>query len=194
MKKLTIALAALLVSAAAYGQGTIPVANQGTVTINNLVNSATHLNRFYVVGTDPADATTSSVGTDYSVNFLGGPTGAALSALVPLDPSSSTFRGAAGSAGAGYFSGKTVTVSTVKAGDAADIVVRVLGPNNFSQDFRYNNIVLGGDNGSGAPPSTPPNLNFGPTPLGLNVTVPEPTTLALGALGLGAALLFRRRQ
>jgi hypothetical protein len=193
MKKLTIALAALLISAAAYGQGTIPVANQGNLTINNLVNSSQRLNRFYISGVDPSDASTSSVGTDYSVNFLGGPTGSQLSALVPLDPASSTFRGAAGSAGAGYFTGKTVTVSTVKAGDSADIVVRVLGPNNFQQDFRYNGIVLGGDNGSGAPPTTPPNLNFGTTPLALN-TVPEPATLALGALGLGAALFFRRRQ
>jgi len=57
---------------------------------------------------------------------------------------------------------------------------------------------LGGDPGGGALPITPPTLSgFGPeSGAGLSLTyhtIPEPTTIALGVLGVGALLLRRRK-
>jgi hypothetical protein len=53
--------------------------------------------------------------------------------------------------------------------------------------------------GAGSPPSLPPTLTGGgnqlvSTGLELNTNVPEPTTMALGALGIGALVLARRRK
>jgi len=49
--------------------------------------------------------------------------------------------------------------------------------------------------GSGTPPAPPGLLNFATFNMSITTaTTPEPTTLALGAMGIGAALLFRRRK
>lgn len=174
MKKLIIAAAALLVSIAAYGQGQLVINNRVPPDINA---------RFILAGVDPAAATSSSIGTDYGVQLLGGPVGGT---LVALDPASTTFRGAAGTAAAGYFNGVTATVPGVAAGANASILLRVTGPGlGAGQDFGPYPVTLGG----GVNP--PPNLALGTTPLSV---VPEPATLALGALGVGALLMIRRRK
>jgi len=174
MKKLIIAAAALMVSLAAYGQG--------QVSINNRIG--TEVNARVVLSTDAAG--TSSVGSpDWTVSFVGGPVGGA---LVPLDPAGSTFRGAAGTAAAGYFVGQTPTVPGVAAGGNAQISLIVNGPNGVSQTFGPFTA-----NGLGGGTVTPPNLALGTSPLTVNA-VPEPTTLALGAIGVGALLALRRRK
>jgi len=176
MKKLMIALAALMVSIAAYGQGQF--------SFNNRVG--TEVNARFVLPSDAAGS--SSIGSpDWTVQLLGGPAGTAVGSLVPLDPASTTFRGAPGTAAAGYVTSVTPTVPGVAAGANASVLVRVMGPNGASQDFgpfTVNNL------GGGA--QLPPNLQLGTTPLVVNV--PEPTTLALGALGIGALLCIRRRK
>jgi MYXO-CTERM domain-containing protein len=186
MKKLILGAGALMVALAAYGQG--------TVTINNRVG--TEVTARFVGTADPAG--TSSIGSpDYTVQFLGGPKGTAVGSLQALTPSSSTMRGAAGTATAGYFNGVTATVPGVPPGGNADVLVRLLGPSGFTQDFGpYPANGLGGDNPTGGPPLTPPNLQMGTTALTVTggTNVPEPTTLALGALGLGALLAIRRRK
>jgi MYXO-CTERM domain-containing protein len=173
MKKLIIALAALSVSVAAYGQGQFYVNNRiGTEVTARIVM--------------PGDAAgTSSVGSpDWTVSFLGGAAGTPIASLKPLDPAGSTFRGAAGSSGAGYFNGQTVTVAGVDSGKDATVLLRVLGPGGAQTDFGPYPVTLGG----GVNP--PPNLQLGTA----NLVVPEPTTLALAALGLGALLAIRRRN
>lgn len=179
MKKLTIAVAALMVTVAAYGQGQF--------TLNNRVTTS-GINARFVLSSDPADGTASSVGTDYTVNLLGGPQGTATAQLVPLQPASTTFRGAAGTATAGYVTPVDPVVPGVAPGANASIVLRVLGPQvaGGQQDFGPYNLALGGGT------VTPPLLPLGGNPL--VVQIPEPTTLALGALGLGALLLIRRRK
>lgn len=168
MKKLIITLAALMVSIAAYGQGT----TDGQLNINNKIG--TEVNARFVGANDAAG--TSSIGSpDWTVQLLGGPVGGT---LVPLSPSTTTFRGAAGSASAGYFAGVSPTVPGVPIGGNADVTVRVMGPGGFQQDFKYTVNGLGGGT------VIPPNLQMGTSPLVIN-TVPEPTTLALGALGVG---------
>jgi len=185
MKKLIIALAALMVSVAAYGQGSF--------LFNNRIGTEVNARFVNVAAGDPVTGTSSSIGSpDWTVNLLGGPAGAAVGTLVPLTagPNSvlpTTFRGAAGSNTAGYVTAATAIVPGVAIGQNASVLVRVLGPGGLTQDFGpYTVVGLGGET------VTPPNLPLGTSPL--LVTVPEPTTLALGALGLGALLLMRRRK
>jgi MYXO-CTERM domain-containing protein len=177
MKKLIIAAAALMVSLAAYGQGL------GQVSINNRIG--TEVNARIVLASDAAG--TSSVGTpDWTVSFLGGPVGTATSALQPLDPAGSAFRGAAGSSAAGYFTGQTPTIPGTTPGGSGLVLLRVSGPGGVTADFGPYTV-----NNLGGGTITPPNLALGTSPLTI---VPEPTTLALGALGLGALLVIRRRK
>lgn len=171
MKKLIIAMAALMVSAAAYGQGQF--------VFNNRIG--TEVNARFVLPSDEAGQ--SSIGSpDWTVQLFGGPAGTPAADLQPLTPSSTTFRGPAGANTAGFVTGVTPTVPGVAVGQEASILVRVLGPGS-STDFTYN-VTLGGDT------VVPPNLQMGTSPL----VVPEPTTMVLAALGLGALLAFRRRS
>lgn len=175
MKKLIIALAAFMASVAAYGQGQF--------VFNNRIG--TEVQARFILPTDPATGTSSSVGSpDWTVQLFGGTQGTPAAQLVPLNPASTGFRGAAGTAAAGFVTGITPEVPGVAPGGAASILVRVLGPGGIQADFGPYNVTLGGGT------ITPPNLALGTTPL----VVPEPTTLALGALGVGALLLMRRRK
>jgi MYXO-CTERM domain-containing protein len=172
MKKLILIAASLMVALTSYGQGQFFFTNRDTTA---------GVNARFVLSTDTG--TTSSIGTDYTVTLTGGAAGAAT--LVPLEPSTTTFRGAAGANTAGYVTPVTVTVPGVAAGAAADVLVSVTGPGgSFSQKFTIPSL------GGGA--VTPPTIPLGAA--NLIVQVPEPTTLALGVLGLGALLAIRRRK
>jgi len=186
MKKLIIAAAALMVSLAAYGQG--------QVTVNNKI--APDIDARLTASGDAAG--TSSIGKpDWTVSLFGGPVGTAVTALKPLeDPNAAAgtalapvaMRGAAGTAAAGYFNAGSPVVPGVAAGGNAIVQLRVNGPNGFTQSFDPVTV-----NGLGGGTITPPNLGLGTTPLTISL-VPEPTTLALGALGLGSLLVLRRRK
>jgi len=178
MKKLIIALAALMVSIAAYGQGQFVFNNR----IGTEVNA-----RLILQGVDPTTGATSSIGSpDWTVQLLGGPQGTPVANLVPLDPAGTGFRGAAGTTTAGYVTSVTPTVPGVAIGGNADILVRVVGPGGISQDLGPFTVT-----GLGGGTATPPNLQLGTSPISI---VPEPTTLALGVIGLGALLAIRRRK
>jgi len=172
MKKLIIAVAALMVSIAAYGQGQF--------VFNNRI--LPDINARFIANTDPAAGTSSSIGSpDYTVQLF--------SAGTALD--TTTFRGAAGSAAAGYVTPLTETVPNVAPGANASITVKVLGPNiaGGSQSFGPYTFALGG----GTLPPT--NMPLGSQPLTVTLgAIPEPSTLALGFLGLGAILAVRRRK
>ena len=175
MKKLIIALAALMVSIAAYGQGQF--------VFNNRIG--TEVTARFITSLDPANGTSSSIGSpDWSVKLFGGPVGGTLGAL---DPASTGFRGAAGTSTAGYVVGVTPVVPGVAIGGNASVSLTVLGP-GVSQSFGPYTV-----NGLGGGTTTPPNLQLGTSPLIVSV-IPEPTTLALGALGLGSLLFIRRRK
>jgi len=167
MKKLMIAVAALMVSIAAYGQGQF--------VFNNRVPP--DINAKFVTDTGVALA-----GTAYTVQILGGPQGGTLAPLATTD-----FRTGAA---AGYVNPLTVTVPTVGGGKNADILLKVFAGVGTSgsalAQFPYSVTVT-------EAPATPPNLAMGTNPLTV-ATVPEPATLALGALGLGALLAIRRRS
>jgi MYXO-CTERM domain-containing protein len=171
MKKLILAAAALMVSIAAYGQGQFVFNNRIPPDINA---------QFQLGG-----VATALTGTDYTVELLGGAQGTALSAAQVLGNTS--FRTGAA---AGYVNPVTVTVPGVAGGKSADIFLEVF----------KGSTPTGTALGTFGPftvtvneaPNPPLNLPVGTS--ALNVTVPEPATLALGALGLGALLAIRRRK
>jgi MYXO-CTERM domain-containing protein len=174
MKKLMIAVAALMVSIAAYGQGQFVFNNRVPPDINA---------RFQL--TSDASGTSSLAGNAYTVQLLGGAEGTPAAQLTPL--ATTDFR--TGNA-AGYVNPLTVTVPGVANGKNASIVLNVFAGASATgaalTSFGPYTVAVA------EAPATPPNLALGTNPL--IVPVPEPATLALGAIGLGALLAIRRRK
>jgi len=179
MKKLLIALAAVMVSVASYGQGQVVFAN----LVGTAVNAPVMLQ-----GTDHGP------GAGYSSQlFLQGANGA-LTALTPA----STFRPAGVGAAAiadRYWLSQTVDVP-VTPGANATFVVRAwktsLGSYDAAvaskSDFGFSSPVTVAVGGGTLPPSNLVGLQ------GFSVNqVPEPSTIALGLLGVAAMALRRRK-
>jgi len=178
MKKLIYVAAFLAASMAAYAQGTI--------TFNNRVTGTVDAPVFDVGGTVKLDGA-----NGYFAQVYAGPDAGSLAAV----GSPVAFR--VGSA-AGYISGGDVSIASVAGGAKAQVQLRawgggfasyeaaVAGGAKFGSSSIFESLPLGG---AGAPPSTPPAM-VGLTSFSL---VPEPSTIALGALGM-AALLIRRRK
>jgi len=182
MKKILTAVAVLFVSLGALAQGTINFAN-GAPGVNAPI-------------TDASGAL--AAGTGFVAQLWAGATAGSLTAVSPT----ATF---ATGASAGYFFGGSRTIPGVATGSSAFIQVRVWssGFADWASAFAAytaNNPAaqIGGDL---VPAWASPNLGGGPTPpanlIGMQSfnlrAVPEPSTIALAALG-AAALLFRRRK
>ena len=173
-----IAAAALMVSIAAYGQGQF--------VFNNRIGSGATAEVDAKFQLDTDTGTTSSLaGTAYLVQVLGGKTGTPVAQLTALG--TTDFRSGAA---AGYVNAISPVVPGVANGQAADIFLRVFKGSSATgtplQTFGPYTITLT------EAPAAPPNLQLGKSPI--IVTTPEPATLALGALGLGALLAIRRRK
>lgn len=123
---------------------------------------------------------------DWSVLLLGGPVGTPPNQLQPLDPPSTGFRGAPGTPLAGYVVPTPVWIPHVPEGQIADVVVRLIGPSGFRQDFGpFTVFYIGGE--------SPPNLQLGTQPFFVSVPecIPEPTSLGLALIGLWALTCWR---
>lgn len=170
MKKVIIALAALVVTVSAYGQG--------AVVFNNRVTGVVDARVLNVDGT--------GAGAGVTAQLFGGPAGTAVGALTALTPTT-TFR-TTSAAAQGYVNSVDVTVPGVAAGAQATLVMRAFEGADFASasvkgESNPITITLGGGT---LPPANLVGLQ------GFSL-IPEPTTLALGALG-AALLLFRRRK
>jgi hypothetical protein len=177
MKKLLIALAAVLVTAATYGQGTVRFANRDLTS-----------------GLDAPillAGTTHGPGADYSAQlFL--VNGSTYTALTPA----STFNATSGSIADQYIKPQDVTVPGVAGNSSGTFVIRAWKTSEGSYDAALSKgqsapVTVAQLGGAGSPPSVPALL----TGLqGFSVTaVPEPTVIALGALGAAAFMLRRRK-
>jgi len=189
MKKLIYVAAFLAASLSAYAQG--------TVSFNNRITGVVDAPVFDVGGT------VRLAGAAFFAQLYAGAAGTADAALVAIG-SPTPFRPVPpATTGQGYVVAVSeVTVPGVAVGGTARIQMRAWdstfgtygaalagnGKAGFSASFDVAN--LGGQGPSG-PPSVAPNL-VGLTSFSLT-QVPEPSTIALGALGV-AALLFRRRK
>jgi hypothetical protein len=184
MKKLAFVAAFLAASLAAYAQG--------TVNFNNRVVGVVDAPIFGV------DNVTKLAGTGFSAQLYSGPAGAAEAALTAVGPVQAFRTGAA----AGYIvaPANEVNIPGVGAGGTATLQVRawagafasyeaaVAGGSPAGKSTTFQSAPLGGSVG-GAPPN-PGAALVGLTSFSL---VPEPSTIMLGALGLGALLLRRKK-
>jgi hypothetical protein len=171
MKKLMIAVAALMVSIAAYGQGQFVFNNRALPDVNA-----------------PFQDPTGNKLTGYTVQVLAGATGSQMTAAQSVGTTDMRTGNAAG-----YVNPLTPTVPGIANGAKADVWL------NFFQGTATTGTAaatLGPYTVTLAEaPNTPGPLPLGTSPINTGIgTVPEPATLALGLIGLGTLLAFRRRS
>ena len=170
MKKLILAVAAVMVSVAAFAQG--------VVVFNNRVAGVVDARVTFADGSG-------GVGAGYTAQLFGGADAANLTALNPA----TSFR-TSSTAAQGYVNSVDVTVPGIAPGNKATLVMRVFDSANAQVGASGQiTITLGGGT---LPPSNLEGLQpF--TVTGAGVVVPEPSTIVLAALGVGALLLRRRK-
>jgi hypothetical protein len=179
MKKLLVTLAAVLVSASAFGQGTINFTTRIAGTLDAPV--------FKPDGVTGAGAGTAANAQLFLV------TGTTFTALTPA----TTFRATPTGAAQNYVipPATPVTVTGIAARQQATVVLRAWEGASYDTALTRGQsapitITLGGPV-AGQPDDFPANL-VGLQGFSMTV-IPEPSVMALGLLG-AAALLYRRRK
>jgi hypothetical protein len=185
MKKLILTAAALMIAVAAHAQGAF------TFNTRNLTGDPAKNIRF----TDASGNFLS--GADFFVQVFAGPAAGGVAGLQPLDgalPLNRTGNGA------GYTNPFLQAYTTSFTGDALIGYAAYQGSSWANATLKSPIISTQNGGAAGAAnltvalqaaPNLPLEVALG---TGTVALVPEPTTLALGLLGLGALLAFRRRQ
>jgi len=187
-----------LITTAVCAMATVAAFGQATVSFNSTIGGTAGVapdNTIFLPG--------GKVGVDspYQAEIAVG-TGTTLSSLSLIPASITSMAG-----GGGYIFGPTLTLASTPTGTTVAFDVLVWNPadgSTYAAASAKNGAIVGssgviqgyvtgGPNASG-PPSIAPNPAFSSFTLAPVSNVPEPTTLALGAMGLGAALLFRRKK
>jgi len=180
MKKLIITAAALMIAVAAHAQGQFAVNFKGGG--NDI--------KFLLPGT-----TTPVAGTEgYMVEILAGADAASLQPLGAVALSRTSPAAALG------YPNPTVASFTLSSGTTALVGYQTFLGSDFATATLKGDLITKQNGGTGPdqtvalvqPPNLPNTVNFGTGTA--FAPVPEPTTLALGLLGLGTLLAFRRRQ
>ena len=177
MKKLILTVAAVMVSVAAFAQG--------QVTFNNRVTGVVDARVTFADGPNAG----AGVGAGYTAQLFGGASESALAALNP----STTFR-TSSAAALGYVNGVVVDVPSIAAGNKATLVMKVLDSTGaVIGSSKAISVSLGGGT---LPPANLEGLAAFTVSVGGGAppVIPEPSTLALAAVGGAAALLLRRRK
>jgi len=175
MKKLIITAAALMIAAAAYGQGQF-LFNTRDISAGNNVT--------FTFNGAPA------TGADLFVDVLAGKDQAGLVKVGDALPLNRT------GAGAGYtnpFSG-IYTVPGTSGGQAVLVGYRAYQGTSYATATATSPLAVASSLTTLTEPPTPPNEVALGTVANVITTVPEPSTLALGLLGLGSLLAIRRRK
>jgi hypothetical protein len=173
MKKLIVTAVALMVTVAAQAQGTFLFNALGANNVQFLMPDGT-----------PIGASQGDFNVQPWVSIGGAPM-VALEPLVPLNrPDGHPFLGYPNPAGTTY------TVPGAPQGTTVSVVIRAF------QGTRFETSPIWGETSPASiqlvePPTPPSTLPLGTQTITL---IPEPTTWALGLLGLGAVMLFRRRK
>jgi hypothetical protein len=166
---------------------------QGTVSFNNNSAFATVANRLVNnVGGAPL------VGTDFVAQLYFGSAGTAAGSLTAVTTAPARFRVATTSS-PGTWSGGTRTLDGIASGVTATLQVRVWNATAFPAG--YDAAVAGrGVTGASDPfaytvpaAGSPPAAFFMENMRGFTL-VPEPSTIALGVLGLAGLVFIRRRK
>jgi len=167
MKKTLATIAALLMTAAAYGQGTVNFANR----LPNVFDAA------ITVGTTTEGAGTLA-GTTVQLLIQNGTSFTAVGSPI-------AFRASSGAA-AKYFDGGAIEIPGTAAGGTATLAVRIAGLNVVGKDSPTWSQALGG----GLLPAEN-MVNMKPFTV---QAIPEPTTIAFGLLGAAALFAARRKS
>jgi hypothetical protein len=203
MKKAMIAVAAIAMSASAFAQGTITFFN------NNILNASGQTYRAGVfqdneplVPNDPKGDSTIGAGGSISIGlFLPGST----TPLNYTDGTAAVTTGRTTSAPEVFARTGDVVVTGTAPGATTTLVVKAWSTSAGSYEAAQNingaqwgsqtftSKALGGTNPNPPPPSffTPDMAPF--TGFEMDTSVPEPSTIALGVLGIGALLIRRRK-
>jgi len=210
MKKALLAIAAVVVSGSAFAQGTLIFKTLG---VQNSAGTGTYNVPLFASNGDNVTAGV-SVANENSTAPAGTLPGTVTLGLFVAGSTTPFATGILGTAAAtGPYvvtpPSQTVAVPGAAPGTSPTIFIRAwqgsqgfdaakLTQNSNWREWQYTTKPLGGDPGGGALPITPPTLTGWGAETGtgyeLNMTVPEPTTLALGVLGVGALVLARRRK
>jgi hypothetical protein len=178
MKKLALIAVGLVTACAMYAQGTLNFANIGGGGLNSPFKDAAGVN---LTG-------------QYKVELLAGPSASSLSSIVVL---TTTFA-------AGYFNGSSQSIANLTS-TSGFALVRVWSDLTATSWANVSSGFYGVSGGIAAPtpfgitvtaPATPagtPASMVNMPAISLIPVVPEPSVIALGAVGL-AALLLRRRK
>jgi len=172
MKKTLVAIAALLITAAAYGQGSVNFANRVVGVVDQPVLQG--------AGGNPALGIGEINGIKAQLLLVNGtsttPVGTAIA-----------FRGTTGLL-ARYFDGGSIDIPGTAAGGTATLKVRITGAQVVGGQFDGPSFTqaLGGGQ---LPAENMATFTGFSVPL-----VPEPTTIALGVLGAAALVAARRRK
>lgn len=185
MRKLIALFAVTVITASALAQGTVSFNNNSAfaTTADRLVRN---------VGGSPL------VGQNFVAQLYYGPQGSDMGSLTAVASSASLFRVATTSS-PGTWSGGTRTLVGIAAGQTAVLQVRVW--DNVAFPAGYAAAVTGnGVRGASAlfnytvpAAGSPPAAFFIEGFRGFTL-VPEPSTIALGVLGLAGLLFIRRRK
>jgi hypothetical protein len=181
MKKTLIILAALASAGAAYAQGTVTFFSASPI---NMANGTTGVGTGYTAGLFLATDRATPLGTTTFLTSGGEGYLDAKDFVVPGFPT--------GSNNARFVVRVWETAAGSYAAQTSGFHGEFDGTANLGTGTGFTTGSLGGPV-AGAPPALPPDL--GPNFPGFNlVAVPEPSTYALGVLGLGALAMMRRRK
>ena len=188
MRKLVALFAVTVVAASALAQGTVSFNNNSAfaTVANRLVNNT------LISGGAPL------VGTDFVAQLYFGSAGTAAGSLTAVTTAPARFRVATTSS-PGTWSGGTRTLDGIASGVTATLQVRVWNATAFPAG--YDAAVAGGGVRGASDPFTytvpaagsPPAAFFIENMRGFTL-VPEPSTIALGVLGLAGLVFIRRRK
>jgi len=167
MKKTLVAIAAVLLTAASYGQGSVNFNNR----LSGVFDAPITIAPAATVGIGTV------AGTVVQLLLVNGtsktPIGTAISFRGPTDPL------------AKYFDGGALDIPGTTAAGTATLAVRVSGPGVVTTDSASWTQALGGGL---LPAENMVNMKA------FSVAVPEPTTIALGLLGAAALFASRRKS
>jgi len=187
MKKLLLLSGLIVTALGAYGQGTVNFANGagGAVPVDAPVTNAM------------VSPSVRAAGPGFQAQLYVGPAGTANAALLTTNGVGGTPAILLSGASAGYFFGNARTIEGFAAGSVATLQVRAWatagGATSYetaSPNARGQSNLIQTSLGGGAIP-TPNMVGLQGFSVG---GVPEPSSIALGLLGLGAIALFRRRK